>query len=291
MASKIRTRLQRVGLFAETDAMSPHKPRMVDLLRWNPLRKRSTGQKNNILAASKSRWNKENTLHQHPSSHTCLTASNDAISANLITSQDQILAEKNRVDRFYKDLRNERKNSSRARGKLEEMRAGFTEALNTARSCDEVVVEKEAVIHELQEALEKAGEDLEACRETVSDLRGQTKKSRNRMHARISRTSAKLKIAVSKPATISLKEKGVLTEKTREMTRNLVMHGVSRKESTNVIKAVAKGVGIELEDTIDGRSVWRTEKEGYIASQLQLVADIERSSGEYLRISLNSYMR
>ncbi|KAJ7251477.1 hypothetical protein B0H12DRAFT_1185276 [Mycena haematopus] len=68
---------------------------------------------------------------------------------------------------------------------------------------------------------------------------------------------------------------GIFTEASREMVRDLVGFKVASANVDGVVHTVAKGVGIELQDHISARQVGRIVEEGGIASDIQVVSEIQ----------------
>ncbi|KAJ8586431.1 hypothetical protein M405DRAFT_864584 [Rhizopogon salebrosus TDB-379] len=128
--------------------------------------------------------------------------------------------------------------------------------------------------------------------QTVSNLesRNETLTKRNRALAmRLTRTSA-AKIRASEkahcveayqnPATFALKEKGVFTDTSRAMVRDLVANLDVPIQSVNAtINVVAEALGVEVDGEASGRSIRRMVTEGGIAAETQLVDEISHAKG------------
>jgi nitrogenase molybdenum-iron protein alpha/beta subunit len=96
--------------------------------------------------------------------------------------------------------------------------------------------------------------------------------------------SAERAITELSTRTVSLKYKSVFTQETRDLCNSLTSQGVAESKVDPVIKAVAKFLGTSVEGSIAPRSVGRFLKEGFVASQLQIGHEIEKSSGRILDV-------
>ncbi|KZP10314.1 hypothetical protein FIBSPDRAFT_913879 [Athelia psychrophila] len=74
-----------------------------------------------------------------------------------------------------------------------------------------------------------------------------------------------------------MKEKGIITDKAREMVRELAGCNVPIARVNDVVHAVSKGLGVNVADSIDKHSVSRIILEGKAASEIQLVHEIHES--------------
>ena len=78
-----------------------------------------------------------------------------------------------------------------------------------------------------------------------------------------------------------LKEKGIITDSSWEMTRELVAEcSVPVTQVNKVIRTVAKGLGITVKDTVDKHSVSRILLEGELASEIQLVSELHNAGSK-----------
>ncbi|KAF9478411.1 hypothetical protein BDN70DRAFT_767364, partial [Pholiota conissans] len=76
-----------------------------------------------------------------------------------------------------------------------------------------------------------------------------------------------------------LKDKGVVSDSCRAMIRDLGAMNIPEEKTCNVIKTVAKGLGLQVVDTVSARTVGRIMKEGGLASTIQLVSEIDNGKG------------
>ncbi|GLB43920.1 hypothetical protein LshimejAT787_1501040 [Lyophyllum shimeji] len=81
------------------------------------------------------------------------------------------------------------------------------------------------------------------------------------------------------PAELYLKDKGVVKNNCREMLRDLASLNVLVNNVGAVIQTVVEGIRMELKDTVSGKTVSRTMKEGGVASEIQIVHKIQQSKG------------
>jgi len=95
------------------------------------------------------------------------------------------------------------------------------------------------------------------------------------------RAPGRLRRDAEKSQTRFLKEKGVITDSSREMTRELVAEcSVPVTRVNKVIRTVARGFGITVKDTVDKHSVSRILLEGELASEIQLVSEMHNAGSK-----------
>lgn len=88
-----------------------------------------------------------------------------------------------------------------------------------------------------------------------------------------------------------LKEKGVISEASRELVTDLVsLHNVPVSRVLAVIRAVADTVGMTVAGDISERSVGRIVLEGGLISQAQIVHEIQKAACEFDHRSSNAYI-
>jgi hypothetical protein len=80
---------------------------------------------------------------------------------------------------------------------------------------------------------------------------------RKRKERAPAQTAFAVKKSILRATTHQLQEKGVISDSTREMIRELVSNGISVANIDNVIHIVSEGVGVEVSDHISTRSVGR----------------------------------
>lgn len=144
----------------------------------------------------------------------------------------------------------------------------------------------------LEHALDRKDQEMEYLQEKMDVEKEKKRGYQKQIHAmKEQRTrafhSAAKKLATmlgkKSPAPIStydVKEKGVITDKTRDVLTDLVsLDGVGTNKVFRVFKRVANALGIEVEGTVHDRSSRRIVKEGGNASLLQFASAAGRSDG------------
>jgi len=82
-----------------------------------------------------------------------------------------------------------------------------------------------------------------------------------------------------------MKQKGVITEGTHTLIRELVANGVTPQHIDPIIKLVTCTYGVEISGSIDARSVRRIILEGGVADDLHVVENIRDAAGRYFLLS------
>jgi hypothetical protein len=82
----------------------------------------------------------------------------------------------------------------------------------------------------------------------------------------------------------NLLEKGIYSQKTRELVCTLVNAGCAQGQVSGVIHAVLKVAGITTVGDISRRSVSRIIDEGYIAACMQLGKEIQETKGRFFSL-------
>lgn len=88
-----------------------------------------------------------------------------------------------------------------------------------------------------------------------------------------------LKKAATGPGNLYMKEKGVIKEDCREMLQELQVLNVLVEKVNAVVHAVAKGFSLTVKDNVSARAIGRITQEGWVASQIQLVHEVENANG------------
>ncbi|KAJ7475354.1 hypothetical protein B0H11DRAFT_2235650 [Mycena galericulata] len=89
--------------------------------------------------------------------------------------------------------------------------------------------------------------------------------------------AAAMKVCVGVDAHWMKGDRGIFTERSREMVRDLVGFKVAPMNMDGVIHTVARGFGIGLQDHISARQVGRIVEEGGIASDIQVTMEIQQA--------------
>ncbi|KAF8592454.1 hypothetical protein K439DRAFT_1610258 [Ramaria rubella] len=84
----------------------------------------------------------------------------------------------------------------------------------------------------------------------------------------------------------SVKEKGIIKDTFRDLVRELVADGVGVEHGDPIMKCVSQAVGVELKGDISTQSVSRIVLEGGVASKMQIVDHVQRSSRGRTRLFL-----
>lgn len=109
------------------------------------------------------------------------------------------------------------------------------------------------------------------------DANERLKRDKNALRMCRDRVPEQLERAVDQSKQVSMKEKGVFTDRAREMVRELASCNVPIARVNDVVQAVSKGVGVEITDTIDKHSVSRIVLEGKLASDMQIVHEVHEA--------------
>lgn len=228
------------------------------------------------------------------------------LTENLAASQES-------TQKWYSELRNERKSRKRAydakmaleqkfdilqqaQTKSKESEKKLTaNASHVVESLMHAEKENSALETELSSFMERSKLELEVARKDLSDTRNKLR----RVQACLSRVQskhandtgpmrAKIKFmakALKEKSTFSLLEKGVYTQEARNLFRLLVKCGCAKEYIDQVIQSVLKCAGVQTLGRVSRRTVSRVLVEGYIASQIQLGYEMSQNEGMYLYIS------
>lgn len=199
--------------------------------------------------------------------------------------QNQLHVSEQKAKRHYRQVRNERRCSSRVKNKCARLQTQLEEGENQRKLYEADSYSKDKAIHALTHQLSTTQAALTKSRADLMELQHHASKTRNRLNLRTSRAAGRLKDVVQAPQKFSLKEKGVITHSTRLMTLNLIKDGVPRENLMGVINTVASGLGAEIQDSITECSMARIELEGLVASKLQLVHEIENAKCNFARMT------
>lgn len=121
-------------------------------------------------------------------------------------------------------------------------------------------------------------ERLQKCEGRAGKLARKQNATRGRL--RRERGAKAREVDVAKRRVVHLKEKGVLTDRTRTLCRKLAGCGVPADKVNDAIHAVCTAFHINVADNISPRTVLRVVVEGGIAAHLQIVDEMIRAGGE-----------
>lgn len=110
----------------------------------------------------------------------------------------------------------------------------------------------------------KALEDSTNHNRELKKTKDTFRKKRKRAHARI---ALAVKNSTKKATTHRIQDHGAISERCREMVRELVQCGVSVERVDDVVHIVCGAFDVEVPDGISARSVSRIVLEGYVASK------------------------
>jgi hypothetical protein len=133
-----------------------------------------------------------------------------------------------------------------------------------------------------QKLLAKKENHNGVLKKTVDKLRKRSERAPQSKALAVNKAVARTSQAASSSRTYHLKEKGVVTEDSRAMARELVNHlGVPVANVNDVIHAVAKPLGVTVNGNESKRTVSRTIIEGGVAAKLQLVQEFHNSDSRF----------
>jgi hypothetical protein len=76
-----------------------------------------------------------------------------------------------------------------------------------------------------------------------------------------------------------MKKKGIVQDECWEMLRDLQTLNVPVEKLNEVVHVVGRGFGLEIKDNVSTRTIGRVMREGGIASEMQLVHEIDVAKG------------
>lgn len=181
------------------------------------------------------------------------------VKSELTIAFQRVEKEKSRGDDYKRRNNNEHRKQVRSEGvvrKLKAMAAEQTKAAASAEAqlelvkseCD-TLAKKGAILEEKNIVLKKQKETLRKARE---------------------RAAGKKEAAIAQSKRVKLKEKGIISESSRDIIRELIKLGVPVDHVDAVLQAIAESLGIVIKDHVSARSVSRIILEGGVAAKLQL---------------------
>lgn len=171
----------------------------------------------------------------------------------------QVELEKQRGNDYKRRNHNEHRKQLRSEIQIKSLKSQGAETFKEAARTREIlnlVTKERDVLAERNVALEERNSTLKRQKDTL-------KKSKDRA------AGAKA-AAVGKAKVVRLKEKGIILEASRDTIRELIRLGVPVEHVDGVLRAVAGGLGITIQDSISARSVARIILEGGVAAKMQL---------------------
>lgn len=236
-----------------------------DIFRWNPKKKRSAAQK---ASASKGITN-------------AAKAREGDATSDKENRDDEVIGEKERLkqraEKYEKNFQKERKKVGRITQSLQAVKQKLRN-LTTTRDTT-------------KDLLHKTQGQLEATQATVSQLENHSemlKKKNDSLHVRVFRTSKRTEKSVQravekerqKKNTFSVQEKGVITDTSRAIMRDLVALGVKAKTVNATVDCIAGHLGTTIDGKFTSRSTRQAVIEGGVASNMQIGEEMKHGDGK-----------
>jgi len=125
-------------------------------------------------------------------------------------------------------------------------------------------------------------EDLNMAKGKIMDL----KKKNHALTMKVSRIEGQQERAVvlaqEAALTFKFKEKGVITNNSRDMITRLIHEGVGTEKINNVVNIVAEAMGGHVGDSIHPHSATRIVTEAGVAAKIQVIQAVQESIGRVL---------
>lgn len=163
-------------------------------------------------------------------------------------------------------------------GKLSAAASEAVTLQNSLSTIEESNEELQAQLSGCQLDLLAADVRLASTQKTVDKLRMRSSRAADSKSRAVS--SALAKVSTTQ-GSIKLKEKGVITNPVRALTRELVHMGVPVSKINNTIHSTAEALGIQVEGSITERSVGRIMVEGGVASEFQMVEEFHNAESMF----------
>jgi chromosome segregation ATPase len=151
----------------------------------------------------------------------------------------------------------------------------------------------EGQLEVVQEDLATAHEDLKAMHQkknTAIEENERLQKKVKRIPDRLKTAGKKTLIAAERTAAaVSMKFKGTITEKFRNLYRSLLDRGVATTEVNGVVHDVADAVGVSVTDNVSAHSVRRANTEGYVQGKVQVAVELSEAERESQRMERRAH--
>ncbi|KDQ13604.1 hypothetical protein BOTBODRAFT_111111, partial [Botryobasidium botryosum FD-172 SS1] len=138
---------------------------------------------------------------------------------------------------------------------------------------DDLTVKFKEVSSQVAKALKGEAKAVQELEERSEGL----KRRNNALRMSKACASQKQQNAVAAGASVSLKEKGIITDDTREGVRGLLSLRIPVESVNSTIHTVARMLGSNVSDSIDRRSVSRIALEGLVAADMQSVWEVHNA--------------
>lgn len=238
----------------------------------------------NFGKSSGKRRSKQQKQHSHTlgKSNLSRTAGKENISPRIIAALEGTIATlEDQLTHSTAALNQQSVKSEALSREYKNMRRRTTRAERKHKSLKEELADAKHINSRLEFQNTRLLDDVQAADEARKTEATYLRKKNKALKMRVARTRASRLTAAEKAnqreskrhERFHLKNKGVVTDSTRALIRNLVKIGLSVGHVSAAIKEVANLLGVKLEGDIAPRSVRRIVLEGGIASEMQIVEE------------------
>jgi chromosome segregation ATPase len=238
-----------------------------DLFRWNPTRRRSTTQKTNIQKALDT---KNSRLEEYDEEL-------DADKENDDEAMQELERLGARAERYKKNFQNERKKVGRVVRKLQAVHQKLRDMTAAQDTTEDLCQKAQLQLDKSESEVARLQHDKEALMKRNGSLRVRVSRSSRQKEKAITRAVEKEQ---KKKSAFHVQEKGVVTEASRAMMRDLVALGVKATTVNAAVGCVAGHLGTTVEGKFTSRSTRRAVIEGGIASNLQIAEEMKSGGGK-----------
>ncbi|KAJ6608055.1 hypothetical protein B0H10DRAFT_2227177 [Mycena sp. CBHHK59/15] len=244
-----------------------------DLWRTKGRKSRSLAQKAGLLAVnfgriiSGSSSNKENSRAPEISIDSDSDEESTEAEALLAATRAQLDEERQKVSEAKTALKNAWRREKRTQAEKVDLQ--------------ERLVAEDAFQRELAASgtqLARSEAEVVSLKARIQELTKKNKALGMRVRRAPEQQEKAIKKAQGASSTFRLKEKGVVTEPTRELVMDLVSsYNVPVAHIDKLIKSVAETVGVTVEGSISERAVRRVALEGGVIAQIQIIDELQHS--------------
>jgi chromosome segregation ATPase len=238
-----------------------------DLFRWNPTRRRSTARKTNIQKALDT---KNSRLEGNDEEQ-------DADKENADEVIQELERQRARAERYKKNFQNERKKVGRVVQKLQAVHQKLRDMTAARDTTEDLCQKTQFQLDKRESEVARLQHGKEALMRRNDNLRVRVSRSSRQKETAITRAIEKEQ---KKKTTFHIQEKGVVTETSRAMMRDLVALGVKATMVDAAVGCVAGHLGTAVEGKFTSRSTRRAVIEGGIASNLQIAEEMKSGGGK-----------
>ncbi|KAF8587696.1 hypothetical protein K439DRAFT_1614130 [Ramaria rubella] len=210
---------------------------------------------------------------------------------NLAKSSGQQDADKENVPTPDPMVQLKNQSADMSRKRLNEWRHAehAKKALAELRSHTWVIEAEAAHTHSMKQELKR---QLDDARDEIKQLQ----KKNHSLGMRVACVPAQKAVAVKHALTksqvkiSSVKEKGIIRDTFRDLVRDLVADGIGVEHVDPIMKHVSQAVGVKLKGDISTQSVSWIVLKGGVASKMQIVDHVQRSSRGRTRLFLGVHL-